>query len=53
MIVVALVWNVAMMVVYKLKIPFFEQYRVNPDVIDIKFRNFGLGNKIIKSGYHF
>lgn len=45
-----IVYNTAMYFVYTLKIPFFEQYRVNKDVSIYQYRNFGLGKKTLKNG---
>ena len=44
---VTLAFNFTMYFVYTLKIPFFEQYRINPNVLHSKFRNHGLGKKTL------
>jgi len=46
----SIIMNGGMYLIYKAKLPFFEQYRINPDVILIIFRLFGPGNKIDKNG---
>jgi hypothetical protein len=47
---VFIIWNVAMMFVYKCKLPFFEQYRINPQVYLTSLRSHGLGSRTIKIG---
>ena len=46
----AFTWNLVMMVIYKIKIPFFEQYRIYPKVLKYLYRNHGPGKKITKNG---
>jgi hypothetical protein len=54
LIVMTVVYNTTMYFVYTLKLPFFEQYRVNKDVSNHSFRNLGLGKKtLINGGRHF
>lgn len=46
-------WNAVMPFIYLNKIPFFEQYRHNPDVKFNLFRNLGLGKMILNIGTLF
>jgi len=46
----AFTWNLVMMAIYKIKIPFFEQYRIYPKVHTHLSRNRGLGRKITRNG---
>jgi hypothetical protein len=48
--IVTLCYNISILFVYKSKLPFFEQYRINPQVIIHLFRNLGLGKKIMRNG---
>jgi hypothetical protein len=45
-----LAFNLVMFWVYTAKIPFFEQYRCNPNVQPFPFRDPGLGKKTLRSG---
>ncbi len=51
LLLMALVWNLVMMVIYKIKNPFFEQYRIYPEVLINLYRNHGHGRRITKNGY--
>jgi hypothetical protein len=44
------VFQLFMLFVYKSKLPFFEQYRVAPNVAHLLPRNPGLGSKTPKNG---
>lgn len=48
--IMAVVWNVSMMVVYKLKLPFLEQYRINPEVGFEVCRSHGRGSRTLQNG---
>ena len=48
--IVAILFNSAMVFIYLSKIPFFEQYRNNPDVAILISRNLGLGKQTQKRG---
>ena len=50
LLVMTVVYNTVMYFVYTLKLPFFEQYRVNKDVSNHTFRNLGLGKKTLING---
>jgi hypothetical protein len=47
---VTLIYNLSLWLIYRAKLPFFEQYRVNPDVKVMLYRNPGLGSKIRANG---
>jgi len=48
--IVTIAWNVIMWSIYVGKVPFFEQYRCNPQVFLKLGRNYGHGNKTSISG---
>jgi len=49
MVVISGSFNLVVWALSKLKIPFFEQYRINPDVLPHQYRNPGPGSKPIPS----